>query len=57
MRIGVVREVKRSERRVALTPAGTRMLIQRSELLLKVKEPTSDEYVVASRPGAASDPA
>jgi alanine dehydrogenase len=34
MRVGVVGEVKPSERRVALTPAGTRMLTHRGHEVL-----------------------
>src|ERR671934_222585 len=39
MKIGVAREIKPDEYRVALTPAGAS-----SELLLKVKEPVEEEY-------------
>src|ERR687884_1849407 len=49
MKIGVAREIKADEYRVALTPAGARIgsvdeVWEASELLLKVKEPIESEY-------------
>src|SRR3990170_4636180 len=49
MRIGVAKEIKSQEYRVALTPAGAVIVSvddvwARAELLLKVKEPIAREY-------------